>query len=145
MPLKEFVQIMHSLKIYSTSDFVDAKRDGDLPEEIPDKLWEVVKAYRELQIHTNLKDNLEILWRMVRKVSLSDTQEQADDEKRGKRKMTATEFQNFMAGLKKSLDSERDTLEEEDLLEWDTSEQIKNDDDKASQSNRGAKIPKGKQ
>ena len=44
-PLEDFVQLMVDLKIYSNRDLVKAKREGDFPEEVPDK---PLRAYPEL-------------------------------------------------------------------------------------------------
>ena len=117
MPLEEFVRLMHSLRCYSVHDFVDLKRDGDLPEGAPEK---------PLRVYPQLKGDWSVLWGLVRKARLSDTREEGST----KRKMTDRELQEFMGLLKQSFENEEGAVDG-DLLEEDSSSiQEESDNDK---------------
>ena len=70
--IEEFVQLMVDIKIGSTSDFIKAKKEGDLPKEIPDK---------PLQAYPELEGQWSVLWDKVRSLRLSQEKDVAERRK----------------------------------------------------------------
>ena len=87
-PFKNFVQLMVDLKIYSTLDLVKAKRDGDFPEEVPDK---------PLQTYPELEGKWSLLWDTVHALHLSQREDVAK-----RRKWTTSEVRAFIKEVLKT-------------------------------------------
>ncbi|MCZ0933084.1 MAG: hypothetical protein OXJ52_08030 [Oligoflexia bacterium] len=113
MPLKDFVQLMADLKIYSTRDLAKAKREGDFPEEAPEK---------PLRTYFELKGQWSVLWDKVHSIRLSQGEDVAE-----RRKLTESEFLAFMREVSNKESDGRETLEgdffgeREEMLEADPS------------------------
>lgn len=95
-PLGSFLQVMHSLEIYSSFDFSKLKRDGYFPDGIP---RDPVAYYREVQISSDRITNWTFLWEMVRQLKLKPEWTDETEE----REITEEELQAFMEEVKSTV------------------------------------------
>ena len=96
LPLKEFVEALADLKVYSTGDFISLKRKGDIPDGITD---------RPLQAYPELKGEWRHLWGRVHAIRL------VRGEHLEERKPPSVEdLESFIRGMANGLDEQPDEV-----------------------------------
>ena len=116
LPLKEFVEVLADLKIYSTGDFISLKRKGDIPDGITD---------RPLQVYPELKGEWSHLWDRVHTVRLT-----GGENPRERQSSSVKEVAGFIQGVVDELDEHE--LGGEDISEEEFPEGIEDGSQKES-------------